>query len=59
MRTEEPRPVRLEDYRPPDWRIGTVELDVVLHPNATTVGAKFSISPNGAGAPAPLVLYSD
>src|SRR6201987_5606967 len=56
MRTEEPRPVRLENYRPPDWRIGTVELDVVLHPNATTVRAKFSISPNGAGAPAPLVL---
>ena len=59
MRTEEPRPVRLEDYRPPDWRIGTVELDVVLHPTATTVRAKFSISPNGAGAPAPLVLDGD
>src|SRR5690242_551821 len=59
MRTEEPRPVRLENYRPPDWRIGTVELDVVLHPNATTVRAKLSISPNGAGAPAPLVLDGD
>src|SRR5215471_18573199 len=53
MRTEEPRPVRLEDYRPPDWRIGTVELDVVLHPTATTVRAKLSVSPNGAGAQAP------
>src|SRR5215468_7869123 len=59
MRTEEPRTVRLEDYRPPDWRIGTVELDVVLHPTATTVRAKLSISPNGAGAPAPLVLHGD
>ena len=59
MRTEEPRPVRLEDYRPPDWRIGTVELDVVLHPTATTVRAKLSVSPNGAGAPAPLVLDGD
>jgi aminopeptidase N len=59
MRTEEPRPVRLEDYRPPDWRIGTVELDVVLHPTATTVRAKLSISPNRAGAPAPLVLDGD
>src|SRR5262245_9501837 len=59
MRTEEPRLVRLEDYRPPDWRIGTVELDVALHPTATTVRAKLSISPNGAGAPAPLVLDGD
>ena len=59
MRTEEPRPVRLEDYRPPDWRIGTVELDVVLHPTATTVRAKLSVSRNGAGAPAPLVLDGD
>src|SRR5262250_2238646 len=59
MRTEEPRPVRLEDYRPPDWRIGTVELDVVLDPTATTVRAKFAISPHGAGAPAPLVLDGD
>ena len=59
MRTEEPRSVRLEDYRPPDWRIGTVELDVALHPTATTIRAKLSISPNGAGAPAPLVLDGD
>jgi aminopeptidase N len=59
MRTEEPRPVRLEDYRPPDWRIGTVELDVALHPTATTVRAKLSISPNGASSPAPLVLDGD
>ena len=59
MRTEEPRPVRLEDYRPPDWRIGTVELDVALHPTATTVRAKLSVSPNRAAAPAPLVLDGD
>ena len=59
MRTEEPRPVRLEDYRPPDWRIETVELDVALHPTATTVRAKLSLSPNRAGAPAPLVLDGD
>src|SRR6201981_2186960 len=59
MRTEEPRSVRLEDYRPPDWRIGTRELDVVLHPTATTVRAKLAIKPNSAGAPAPLVLDGD
>src|SRR6266540_606984 len=27
MRTEEARPVHLEDYRPPDWLVETVELD--------------------------------
>jgi len=59
MRTEEPRPVRLEDYRPPDWRIGTVDLDVALHPTATIVRAKLSVRPNGASAPSPLVLDGD
>jgi aminopeptidase N len=56
MRTEEPRPVRLQDYRPPDWLIATVELDASLHPTATTVRAKLKLKPNAAGAPAPLVL---
>jgi len=56
MRTEEPRPVRLQDYRPPDWLIETVDLDVSLHPTATTVTAKLRIKPNAAGTPAPLVL---
>jgi len=56
MRTEEHRPIRLQDYRPPDWLIETVELDVSLHATAATVRAKLKIRPNPAGAPAPLVL---
>jgi aminopeptidase N len=56
MRTEEPRPVRLKDYRPPDWLIETVDLDVLLDPTATVVRAKLRFKPNGAGAPAPLIL---
>jgi len=56
MRTEEPRPVRLKDYRPPDWLIETVDLDVSLDPTATTVRAKLKLKPNGAGTPAPLIL---
>ena len=56
MRTEEPRPIRLKDYRPPDWLIETVELDVSLDPTATTVRAKLKLKPNSAGTPAPLVL---
>ncbi len=56
MRTEEPRPIRLQDYRPPDWLIETVQLDVSLDPTATRVRAKLKLKPNKAGAPAPLVL---
>src|SRR5438105_362338 len=60
MRTETARPVRLEDYRVPDYLIDTVELDVVLHPTATRVRATLAIKPNPAGiASAPLVLDGD
>ncbi len=56
MRTEEHRPIRLKDYRPPDWLIETVALDISLHPTAATVRAKLRLKPNPGGAPAPLVL---
>ncbi|HEX3937386.1 MAG TPA: aminopeptidase N [Xanthobacteraceae bacterium] len=59
MRTEEPRPIRLADYRPPDWLIETVDLDVSLHPTASTVRATLKIKPNATGTPAPLVLDGD
>ena len=57
MRTEQARPIRLSDYRPPDWLIETVDLDVSLHPTATRVRAVLSLQPNPQGvAGAPLVL---
>jgi aminopeptidase N len=57
MRTEDARPVRLKDYRPPDWLVETVDLDVSLHPNATRVRAALRLKPNPqAAAPAALVL---
>src|SRR6476659_221833 len=60
MRTEQALPVRLENYRPPDWLVETVELDVSLHPTATKVRATLRMSPNPkAGAPAPIVLDGD
>ena len=60
MRTEQANAVRLEDYRPPDWLVETVELDVSLHPTATTVRATLKFKPNSeAGAPAPIVLDGD
>src|SRR5262247_3799896 len=60
MRTDEPRPVRLQDYRPPDWLVDTVELDVALAPSATRVRASLLLKPNPkAAAPAPLLLDGD
>ena len=59
MRTEEPRTVRLTDYRPPDWLIDTVELDFSLDATATKVRAKLQLKPNSTGTPAPLVLDGD
>jgi aminopeptidase N len=56
MRTEEPRVIRLQDYRPPDWLVETVALDVALHPTATTVRATLAFKPNSGSTPAPLVL---
>src|ERR1700677_2575745 len=56
MRTEEHRPILLKDYRPPDWLIETVHLDVSLHPTATTVRATLKLKPNSGATPAPLVL---
>jgi aminopeptidase N len=60
MRTEQARPVRLQDYRPPDWLVETVHLDVALHPTATRVKAQLRLRPNPAAqTPAPLVLDGD
>ncbi|HVG52298.1 MAG TPA: aminopeptidase N [Xanthobacteraceae bacterium] len=59
MRTETAQPIRLSDYRAPDWKIETVDLDVNLDPTKTRVRAKLSIKPLSQGAPAPLVLDGD
>jgi aminopeptidase N len=57
MRTETAKPVRLEDYRPPDWLVETVDLDVALHPTATRVRSSVALKPNPASPDhAPLVL---
>jgi len=60
MRTDQDQPVRLADYRPPDWLVETVELDVSLHPTATRVRATLKLKPNpDAPAAAPLALDGD
>ena len=50
MRTEEPRPVRLADYRPYPFAVDTAELDFDLHPHATRVKAKLALRRTGEGA---------
>src|SRR5262245_33610249 len=60
MRDPEVRVIRLSDYRPPNWLIETVDLDVRLDPQATQVTAKLALKPNPVGeAGAPLVLDGD
>jgi aminopeptidase N len=58
MRTEQAPTIRLQDYRPPDWLVDTVQLDVSLHPTAARVRARLELRPN-TGAPAAVVLDGD
>ena len=55
MRTDEPRAVRLKDYRPPDYLVRTIALDFLLDPEATRVVARLAMERAGAEA-VPLVL---
>ena len=58
MRTEEPRAVRLSDYRPPDYRVGKIALDFALGPEATRVTARMQVR-RTSDRPAPLVLNGE
>ena len=57
MRTEEPRAIRLADYKAPDFHIETVYLDFALDPEATRVAAKLQVARRTAGAA--LVLHGE
>jgi aminopeptidase N len=59
MRTEQARPVRLQDYRAPDWLVDEVRLDVSLHPTASRVRSELRLRPNPDTAPAPIVFDGD
>ena len=60
MRTSVGQPVRLTDYRPPDYLIDLVDLDVSLDIHATRVVSTLSLRPNPAGrAGAALELDGD
>ena len=60
MRDPEPQTVRLSEYRPTDWLIEHVDLDVKLHATETRVVARLKVHPNPKGrAGQPLVLDGD
>ncbi|MGO9421247.1 aminopeptidase N [Roseiarcus sp.] len=60
MRTSVGQPVRLADYRVPDFLIDSVDLDVSLDRNATRVVSTLTVRPNPAGlAGAALALDGD
>ncbi len=60
MRNDDAPLIRLEDYRPSNWLIDTVDLDISLHPQKTRVRALLALRPNPAGKPgSPLVLDGD
>ena len=60
MRTDQAQPVRLADYRVPDYLLETVGLDVRLARHETVVRSRLAIRPNPEGRPGvPLVLDGD
>ncbi len=46
MKSENPKPVLLTDYRPPEFLIDTVHLDIALAPSKTRVTSKLAIHRN-------------
>jgi aminopeptidase N len=46
MKTDTPRPILLKEYRPPNYLIEAVKLDIALHPTRTRVRARLKIKPN-------------
>ena len=60
MRTDSQTITRLADYRPSDYLVDTIDLDIRLHPTATRIRAVLAIRPNPAGRPgAALALDGD
>ena len=62
MKHEDPRPILLKDYKPSDYLIDRVDLDISLEAQATRVAATLAIRPNPAAkgsAGRPLVLNGE
>lgn len=61
MNAVQPKAIRREDYRPPDYRIETVDLEVDLAPTATRVKATLAVKAahDRAKGAKPLILDGD
>src|SRR5947209_18028826 len=60
MRTEDPHVVRLADYRPPDFLIDRVNLDIKLGLSKTRITSRLAMRPHPMGrAGVPLALDGD
>ncbi|MCH9806788.1 MAG: aminopeptidase N [Alphaproteobacteria bacterium] len=61
MKTDTPRPIRLEEYQPPEFLIDHVDLDISLHPTNTIVRARLKVrpNPNNKRKPGPLRLSGE
>ncbi len=60
MPQDQPTAIHRQDYRPPDYRIETVDLEFDLDPSATRVKARLAITAAyDGGAVRPLVLHGD
>ena len=61
MNAVQPKSIRREDYRPPDYRIATVDLEFDLAPAATRVKATLAVraAHDRAKGVMPLVLDGD
>jgi aminopeptidase N len=55
MKTDMPRPILLKDYRPPNYLIDSVALDIALDAERTRVASRLTLRPNPAH-PAPGAL---
>jgi aminopeptidase N len=58
VEASKPQPIRLQDYRPPDWLVDRVELDFALGEAASEVTARLEVrrNPVAGDGSAPLVL---
>jgi aminopeptidase N len=60
MRTETPPVIRLDDYRPTDYLIDVVDLNIQLSPDAARIVSRLSVRPReGTSAQTPLILDGD
>ncbi|MDI7775357.1 aminopeptidase N [Asticcacaulis sp. EMRT-3] len=58
MRTDTPQPIRLADYRAPDFSFPAIDLTFDLHPTQTRVKARLTVERKGH-KDAPLVLMGE